>query len=85
MSLFNVADSFTSCSQTSDCKVDFQSTRVTEISRLLDHIFYKANPANAEVKVLQARSSDEKYSLDGQMTDLSDHPMIELSYSLRWK
>lgn len=83
--LFKLTDTFTSCLQLPDCKNDFQATRVKDVFGLLDHIFYKANPNNTEIKILQARSSDEKFNLNGQLTDLSDHPMVEFSYLLRWK
>lgn len=85
LNLFKLTDSFLSCSQSPDCKNDFQSTRVKGVLELLDHVFYKTNLDNVEIKLLEAHSSDQKVTFDGQVNQLSDHPMLEFSYVLRWK
>lgn len=83
--LFKLTDSFSSCSQLPSCTSDFQTIRVNDVSDLLDHIFYKANSNSIAVNVLQARASEQKINLNGQEIHLSDHPMLEFSYLLRWK
>jgi endonuclease/exonuclease/phosphatase family metal-dependent hydrolase len=85
VSTFKLIDSFSNCLQSSDCKNDFQAPRVKGVTDLLDHVFYKTNPNAVEVKVTQARSSEQKITFDGKENHLSDHPMLEMSYLLRWK
>ncbi len=82
--LFEQQDSFLSCLEASDCQSFFRGTRVRNEIGLLDHVFYKAD-SHVDIKVLQVRSTEETLNLNGKVSHLSDHPMLELSYKLRWK